>query len=225
MTGMTVISTLLIIMASELLFDNGLQFSGPYPAIGALFGLFHRFAPRLHPRFCGVLGFHFSEKSITYLFAAQIMAYRGLASLIPSLCGFFAGWLMSVPPASKLDVPNFVASMVAAIGDRFIDDPPPPIVPRLQRGAAGSGVVIPPTMGRANIPTAMAEGPTGPLQGAGGGAGGDGWEQVLPPPPPPSDDVVNQLTSMGFERDDVLRALRASHNNVERAADRLLSGG
>eukprot|EP00542_Grammatophora_oceanica_P020025 CAMPEP_0194026984 /NCGR_PEP_ID=MMETSP0009_2-20130614/1223_1 /TAXON_ID=210454 /ORGANISM="Grammatophora oceanica, Strain CCMP 410" /LENGTH=105 /DNA_ID=CAMNT_0038665897 /DNA_START=315 /DNA_END=635 /DNA_ORIENTATION=- len=43
--------------------------------------------------------------------------------------------------------------------------------------------------------------------------------------PPPPEASVEQLTNMGFEREAVLRALRESHNNLERAADRLLTGG
>jgi len=45
--------------------------------------------------------------------------------------------------------------------------------------------------------------------------------QALGPPPEAS---VTELCSMGFEREQVLRALRAAYNNAERAADFLLEG-
>lgn len=45
--------------------------------------------------------------------------------------------------------------------------------------------------------------------------------QPLPEPPA---DAVDQLVGMGFPRAQVIQALQASNNSVERAADRLLSG-
>jgi hypothetical protein len=45
------------------------------------------------------------------------------------------------------------------------------------------------------------------------------------PPPPPSEEAIEQLTSMGFEREAVIRALQMSGNNVEAAANRLLTAG
>jgi len=45
--------------------------------------------------------------------------------------------------------------------------------------------------------------------------------QALGPPPEAS---VTELCSMGFEREQVLRALRAAYNNAERAAEFLLEG-
>jgi uncharacterized UBP type Zn finger protein len=44
------------------------------------------------------------------------------------------------------------------------------------------------------------------------------------PPPPPPEEAIEQLTAMGFDRQRVLDALQSTHNNVEHAADRLLSG-
>ena len=48
--------------------------------------------------------------------------------------------------------------------------------------------------------------------------------QRMPPPQPPSQESIDQLTAMGFERDAVVRALSLTDNNVEAAANRLLSG-
>lgn len=199
--GVNVVAILAEIIASELFLEYGLRYSGPYRVLGALLGMFHRFAPRLYPRFFGILGFHFSEKTIAYLFAAQIIFYNGLSSIIPSTCGFLAGCLMSAPPCSQLDVPDFVASVGASIGERFFDGHPSPVLPRQQRG------------GNRRHDTAAA----GPVNN----------HRAMPQPAsplPPPDSMVEQLTSMGFERDAVVRALRASHNNLEQAAERLLSG-
>eukprot|EP00957_Ditylum_brightwellii_P125548 9569738-Ditylum_brightwellii.AAC.1 len=43
-------------------------------------------------------------------------------------------------------------------------------------------------------------------------------------PTPPSEEAIAQLTSMGFEREAVVRVLQQCDNNVEVAANRLLSG-
>lgn len=44
------------------------------------------------------------------------------------------------------------------------------------------------------------------------------------PTPEPSQDHIESLVAMGFDRDRAVAALRASRNNVELAANRLLSG-
>ena len=68
------------------------------------------------------------------------------------------------------------------------------------------------------------------------GAGGNrprrapnGGRQAAPPaaprpPPPPPEEAIAQLTSMGFDRQSVIRALHQTDNNVEAAANRLLMG-
>mmetsp|Transcript_17409 Transcript_17409/g.40453 ORF Transcript_17409/g.40453 Transcript_17409/m.40453 type:complete len:312 (+) Transcript_17409:210-1145(+) len=199
------------------------RYSGPYPTLGALLGLYHVYCPRLYPRFFGILGFHFSEKSIAYALALQVLLYDRYASLLPALCGMAGGMAMTYPPFSTLDVPNVLVRFLSFLGGRFLflSDPPPPMLLPRQRGG-----------GRRPQPPPQ-DAPGGRGGGSGGGGGGGGFvvpsptpppAAAFPPPPPPPESVVEQLTSMGFERDAVLRALQASHNNVERAADRLLSG-
>jgi hypothetical protein len=46
----------------------------------------------------------------------------------------------------------------------------------------------------------------------------------MPATQPTSPENIEQLTAMGFERDVVVMALREADNNVEHAANRLLSG-
>jgi hypothetical protein len=45
-----------------------------------------------------------------------------------------------------------------------------------------------------------------------------------PAPVAPSPEAVSQLTAMGFDEQRVKEALQATGNNIERAADQLLTG-
>ena len=59
--------------------------------------------------------------------------------------------------------------------------------------------------------------------GGGGGGGGGGGFAAMPTPAPPAEEAVTSLTSMGFSRTQALEALAATDNNVEAAANRLLT--
>ena len=71
-----------------LLPDHPLQATGPYPALGAVFGLFHLYTPRLYPRFVSVLGFCFSEKAFFYLWFVQVATAVGYQTAVPVLAGW-----------------------------------------------------------------------------------------------------------------------------------------
>jgi len=190
--GVGIISSIMeLLVVGQLL--GPVQYSGPYHTIGSLVWMFHTTAPRLHPRFFGMFGLHFSEKSIAYVFYSQMILICGLDSLIPCVCGMIVAQMVkTIPPLHHaLDVPDALASTVTTTIQRFIEDPPAPLVQTTRQQ-------------RHRVPAPLV--PT-----------------TLPSPPPES--AVQQLTSMGFDRDSVLRALQASQNNVERAADRLLMGG
>ena len=196
--GVMLLSTAFQILLA-LLYAEGFQYSGPYPTIGALVLMFHMYTPRLHPRFFGMFGLHFSEKSMGYAFCAQIMFYRGYASLAPCLCGAMSAWLMTTF-ASQLDVPESMVSTITNAFSSFVDNPPAPqIQQQPQRVARPMG-----TPGQE--PREMAAAPM--------------FEEI----PPPSESSIEQLTSMGFDREAVLQALQQSNNDVERAADKLLTG-
>jgi len=190
--GIGMMSTIMQLLVVGQVID-WIRYSGPYPAIGSLIWMFHTTVPRLHPRFFGMFGFHFSDKSIGYVFYSQMILIRGMNSLIPCICGMFAAYLVDTiqPLQHAFDVPDSLASIVTTAMKRFIEDPPAPLVPMTRQYHR-----------RAQVPHTPVTAPT-----------------------PPSESAVQQLISMGFDRDSVLRALRASQNNVERAADRLIMGG
>lgn len=206
---------------------TGLHYQGPYAALGALMYLYHKYTPRLHPRFWGMLGFTFSEKSLYYIWFIQVVGYGGWNTILASSFGFFAAHVyMSTNLHQTIDLPDVVAKPLIAIGTR-ISDPPPRLLATGQGGRAGRGMA----------PAAAAI------------AGNDAVQRMLraqqeairqnphlaemagaaPPPQPsttpapPDPAAIEQLTSMGFDRQRVMEALQLSNNNVERAADRLLS--
>jgi hypothetical protein len=58
-----------------------------------------------------------------------------------------------------------------------------------------------------------------------GGQGNTGFQPYrMAAPPPPPEEAIESLINLGFERDRVIRALQSRDNNVEAAANFLLSG-
>lgn len=97
------------------------RYSGPYPQLGAVLALYHKFTPRVHPKFFGVLGYDFSEKSLVYGLCAQVTLFGGLSTIIPTLVGFACGTL-SVNLSQTL-LPGFVISVAESIGKAlFVDE-------------------------------------------------------------------------------------------------------
>lgn len=240
------LSVVFQIICSQTLHDGGARYNpGPYPLLGALLFLYHRYTPRLHPRFFGALGFDFSEKAITYFFALQAIFSGGIATLIPAVCGAVGGYICSAPslPMHKAEMPDFVYDVCGAVGGALADEGHRPIVmSRRHAGAAGGGRRggVPAGAGAATggnrrqqqrlVPDAGGFGEPGAAMGMGmgsmGGAAAPPQPQfeAPPPPPPPSEEAIAQLTGMGFEREAVIQALQRSDNNVEVAANHLLSG-
>jgi hypothetical protein len=113
------ISTVLELLFFNVFFDVE-RYSGPYPQLGAVISLYHRFTPRLYPSFFGILGFNFSEKSLTYGLCAQIIFLGGLGTVIPALFGFISGILCVNLSANEL--PDFVYTVGKFLGRAVIDE-------------------------------------------------------------------------------------------------------
>lgn len=211
--GVKILSTALQIVLA-LLYADGFQYSGPYPTVGALVFMFHVYTPRLHPRFFGIFGLFFSEKVVSYVFCAQIMIYLGYKSLAPCLCGAMSAWILTTFASSQnyLDVPDVIASTVSTALSRFVDNPPAPQMQQTAQQQQQEQWMARPLGTPAQVPPEV--------MAAAAAAAAPVFEQL----PPPSESSIEQLTSMGFDREAVLRALQQSHNDVERAADKLLTG-
>lgn len=177
-----------------------LRYSGPYALLGALGYYYHVKTPRITPTFVRVLGFSFSDKVWQYMWFLQAAGAGGQSTALMFAVGALGAWIYDkVPLLSQADVPDLMATWVStAVGLRFwADGPPRAILP----GRGGRGGLPPPMVPRA---------------------------AALPPPQPPQPvtadpAAIEQLTMMGFPRPRVVEALQATNNDVQRAADRLLT--
>ena len=168
------------------------EFTGPYPLVGAIWALFHWYAPRMYPNFIGVLGVSLSEKALYYVWFLQVVMVGRWHTMLPVALGWVSAWMYS-KPSIQWDFPEVLVNFVSPIGE-YLGDGPPRIV--LSRNARQPHPVFarPPP----RVPPVQA-------------------------PPPVDEGAVEQLVNMGFARDQVVDALRASQNDVNRAADRLLT--
>lgn len=189
--------------------------AGPYPQIGALLFLFHLYTPRIHPKFFGILGLDTSEKAFTYFFIFQLVFSGGASTVIPTLCGFVAGMLSisAKTPLGRSDLgfPQFIHRLCSIVGHALgLDNlySCPIVAPRLRMSSVSSGTN---SGGGRLVPDNISASAVVPAQ------------QPIPASPP-SESLIEQLTVMGFERNAVIRALRATDNNPEAAANRLLTG-
>jgi membrane associated rhomboid family serine protease len=190
------------------LYEMGYRYQGPYAVLGALMYLYHRYTPSLHRRFIGILGFTFSEKSFYYLWFGQVTGYGGWNTIVATTFGILTAYAFMVTSLHQtIDIPEAIAKPLAAIGARISEPHPRVLAPAGNRGRdAMAGIQ---RMARNAAAAAQQQ-----------------QRPTAPPPAPAAPDpaAIEQLTSMGFERARVEEALQVSNNNVERAADRLLSG-
>jgi len=194
------LSTVLEFLVAQM-FVGEPRASGPYALLGGLLYLYHTYTPRLHPKFFGVLGFDFSEKAIQYALVFQLLYASSVSAVLPTTCGMMGAYLCVTPALRLLEryaLPNVVYRLGSMMSGPFVEGnlnnrPPPQPTMRRQRPPPNN-----------NRPAAA------PIP-------------QFPVTPPPSEEKVESLTSMGFEREAVMRTLQQCDNNVEVAANRLLS--
>jgi len=115
----SVLSTILELVFFNIFFDIE-RYSGPYPQLGAVLALYHTFTPRLHPKFFGILGYDFSEKTLSYGLCAQVILSGGLSSIVPAFVGFISGMLCV--NLSENGLPEFVYSLGQFFGKTLVDE-------------------------------------------------------------------------------------------------------
>jgi len=186
------------------------SWSLPNILLGATLAHYLKFIPRLHPRFLGVFGFHFSEKGLQGLWACYVLSHGGWSSILQGSVGFVASLLYFgiVPKHLPLSIPTAVIEALpweSLSGLFFLDLP--------------SKVYVPLMMQQGNGTTARGGGRPRPPPAAAAAAAPTSRAASLP-----SQEAIEQLTAMGFEEERVRQALQATNNSVEQAANLLLMG-
>jgi UBA/TS-N domain len=216
---------------SEVAYGFSSQVRGPYRIIGGVLYWYWMYVPRLHPRFLSLpmLGMNFSEKSFGFFWAAYVLFMAGTASLLVGGAGFLGSalffFLLMLPSAASasgtnsgnhrgqllsMDLPDRVANMLPwnSLGSILLLDSPPKVFAPLLLMNAGRNNNLDMALG-AGLAVRRQPRPARPQPTA---------------PPAPSPEAIAQLVSMGFDEQRVKEALEATGNNIERAADRLLTG-
>lgn len=219
------------------------QVRGPYRTIGGVLYWYWMYVPRLHPRFLSLpmVGMQFSEKLLGFSWAAYVLLMDGAASLLVGAVGFLGSalffFLLMLPSTSPTAIATNGGSGSSADGERLLSmDVPTSIANLLPWDSLGNLLLLdsPPKVFAPLL--LMNAGRTNNNNiDLGGGAGGLGRRrgQQRPhaaarpqptAPPGPSPEAIAQLTAMGFDEQQAKEALVSTGNNVERAADRLLTG-
>lgn len=194
-------STLIFRIGEFLLAYPGADLRLPPVLISACVYWYTLYTPRLHPNFVSVAGIRFSEKALTQMWGLFLLGHDFRSQIAAAIAGMIASAMyFSIGYQFNL-IPNAMVNLVPweGIASLFLLDPPPKIYAPLLAQQQQS-------QQRAQR---------------------RGFQQPPIPPPrpsPPPQEAVDQLTAMGFEEDRVRQALQQSNNNVERAADRLLTG-
>mmetsp|Transcript_12415 Transcript_12415/g.22985 ORF Transcript_12415/g.22985 Transcript_12415/m.22985 type:complete len:327 (-) Transcript_12415:86-1066(-) len=207
--------------------------AGPYFLIYSLLACYHKLVPKIQPSKANISSIVFSEKSWVYFLAMQLLFSEGTSSFLAGVSGLLTGYLYlnDVMSLQQFRLPSFISRLFSPL--TFLCGPtaasalpngPTPVPPgRPGQGRGNNGGRGPPMQGQ------------GAFGGAGGGYnrgenllgghGGMGYQRHhMPPPPPPPEESIESLINLGFERDRVIRALQSRDNNVEAAANFLLSG-
>lgn len=169
--------------------------TGPYTLIFANLVNFAFDIPHLHT--FNVLGLRMTDKAFIYLLGLQLLLASAHRSIAAGAAGLAAGLLHRLDflgVASSLQPPAFLTDFMAStIGSLFVGP-----------GYKGTYIFHSPPQQQ-------------------GGDGGNAVQQVAAVEPvEPAPEAIEQLVSMGFERNRVVDALRRSQNNVEMALQYLL---
>jgi len=182
----TVFQIIVLIVGSK--FGVSRISSGPYALIFASLLAYSRDIPTLY-RF-RILGFSFSDKSLIYLLGLQLLLSSWSSSLTAGMTGILAGSLYKSGflRLHKWRFPHSIRRIGMAIYKPLLGSTRRPL-PRVDNTTVDS------------IPNVNARTTT-----------------ALNSPPlmdPHSEEAIATLMALGFDRNDVLQALRSSQNNLD----------
>lgn len=210
---------------------SGVISSGPYGFIFSFFVQFFAHVPKLH-RY-SFLGLEVSDKSFVYMIGAQLALNHGTSSFFPSLIGFLAGLIVSSDkfPFNKFRLPRIVERTCERIFLPFLNSSS-----SIENAIENQARMFQQQnqfgqQQTENAPIGANQGVYRREQLTGRFPMFDNFQApaparvVAPPPLPvqPSEEAINALVGMGFDRQECEEALRRNNNNVDNAANYLLS--
>jgi UBA/TS-N domain len=219
--------------------------------LGALFWFYHRYTPRLHPRFVSLRGsLHCSEKALYYLWflycatlASRNSAVASSSSssvISPRLAAIATGALSGVlfPTLSRFAiVPDRLSSISASRIGPLLQAPPRLYVPTFGGGGGLGGLGVAagftglnqghyrpnPIAHQAAAAASAAAAPVARVPRSSNAAASSTTAAAAAAPIAADPGAVETLVGMGFERHQVVQALQATRNDVQSAANLLLA--
>lgn len=174
--------------------------TGPYPLIFANLVNFVLDIPHLHS--FNVLGLRMTDKAFIYLLGLQLLLASAQRSIAAGAAGLAAGLLhrLNFLGVASFQPPAFLTNFIKnTVGSLFVGP-----------GYKGNYVFHSPPQQQGNVIQQVAA------------TEAVAAEAVPLVPVEPNPEAIDQLVSMGFERNRVVEALRRSQNNVEMALQYLL---
>lgn len=188
--------------------------TGPSSLIFAMFVYFCMDVPALaHFR---VLGWNLSDKWFAYIAGLQLLMSHGRRSVLLGVFGLLAGLIVrgNFLGLGRCLIPRGVTQLISqTVGAVLQDGDPPQVLGML---AMPSRNLYPGPQAHRNV--------RGPISGAHLGPGRGPVVPLAPAVPQPvqptiiaSPEAVEKLVAMGFDREQVVQALRQSNNDVQAA--------
>lgn len=164
--------------------------------------------PKLASSQYRILGVQFSSKSWIYLLSAQLMLNQGLSSALPCAAGLLAGQLYDRDGfgLQSARLPKIVETPFRLLGTAVGG-----LIPSLPAQPA-----MAPQPGQRLTPAQNMPAPAAGNAQLRNRTSGRHLEDA------PSEESIALLVGMGFERTEVVAALRATGNNADAAANMLL---
>ena len=218
--------------------------SGPFFYIYALVPFYYNYVPAMHSTKYKILGIPItiSQKLWLYVLLIELFFSGGLSSIMSGISGILSGfiYLSNVLGIQRLRLPefiivafNFIGSLYSSTGNNNninIGNNQGNGNQNGLRGGGGGGSGIGARYGTNDMQTqeqTQGHGHGNGMMDAGGAGNGFGNDAVpdlsafIGPPPR---EMIDMLVEMGFDEASATRALRATGNNLEAAASRLLQG-
>lgn len=206
--GMTTLSQVAFVATASSIGISLAPEPGPFFYIFSLIPFYYKHVPKVSKTHYKVLTIPLSEKTWVYALSLQLAFSDDLRSIVSAISGILAGYLYM---SDDMNLQNFrlpsviekICGTVGALLDSLFSNVTTGNSPRPRHQDRGREPMIDPMVAQRL------------MQQQDGGFG-----HLVEP----SEANIETLMGLGFDRELCVNALRNTNNNVEAAADRLLSG-